>query len=147
MIRITNLTFGYDGSYENVFDNVSFTIDSDWKLGLIGRNGKGKTTLLKLLMGKYEYNGSIVSNEEFDYFPFENTDNEKTAYDIAEEHSPDIEQWKLDYEISQLDMDQEVLTRPFKTLSKGEQTKVLLAILFLRENNFLLIDEPTSHLD
>ena len=147
MIRIANLTFGYDGSYENVFDNVSFTIDSDWKLGLIGRNGKGKTTLLKLLMGKYEYNGSIVSNEEFDYFPFENADNEKTAYDIAEEHSPDIEQWKLDYEISQLDMDQEVLTRPFKTLSKGEQTKVLLAILFLRENNFLLIDEPTNHLD
>ena len=147
MIRITNLTFGYDGSYENVFDDVSFTIDSDWKLGLIGRNGKGKTTLLKLLMGKYEYNGTITSNEEFDYFPFENVDYNKTAYEIAEEHTPDTEQWKLEYEISQLDMNQEVLSRPFRTLSKGEQTKVLLAILFLRENNFLLIDEPTNHLD
>ena len=59
-ITVTNLTFGYDGNAENVFENVTFTIDTNWKLGLIGRNGKGKTTFLNLLMGKYEYDGSIV---------------------------------------------------------------------------------------
>ena len=53
-ISVSNLTFGYEGSYSNVFDNVSFTLDSDWKVGFIGRNGKGKTTLLNLLIGKYK---------------------------------------------------------------------------------------------
>ena len=48
-ITVSNLTFGYEGSLENVFEDVSFNIDTDWKLGLIGRNGKGKTTILKLL--------------------------------------------------------------------------------------------------
>ena len=53
-ITVNNLTYSYDGSYSNIFENVSFNIDTDWKLGLIGRNGKGKTTFLKLLQGKYE---------------------------------------------------------------------------------------------
>lgn len=147
MIKVSNLTFGYDGSSENVFENVSFTIDSNWKLGFIGRNGKGKTTFLKLLMNQYEYNGNISSNEVFDYFPFEVPDTSIDSYAIAEYHTPNYEEWKLVYEVSLLDMDPEILTRPFNTLSKGEQTKVLLAILFLRDNNFLLIDEPTNHLD
>lgn len=147
MIKVSNLTFGYDGSSENVFENVSFTIDSNWKLGFIGRNGKGKTTFLKLLMNQYEYNGNISSNEAFDYFPFEVPDTSVDSYAIAEYHTPNYEEWKLVYEVSLLDMDPEILTRPFNTLSKGEQTKVLLAILFLRDNNFLLIDEPTNHLD
>ncbi len=49
-IKISGLTFGYEGSSENVFENVSFSIDTDWKLGFIGRNGKGKTTFLRLLL-------------------------------------------------------------------------------------------------
>ena len=68
LISVNNLTFGYDGSLKNIFENVSFNIDTDWKLGLIGRNGKGKTTFLKLLLGKYEYQGAISKNVEFDYF-------------------------------------------------------------------------------
>ena len=43
-ITVNNLSFCYEGSFENVFEDVSFNIDTDWKLGLIGRNGKGKTT-------------------------------------------------------------------------------------------------------
>ena len=71
IIDIKNLTFAYEGSYDNVFENVSFRIDTDWKLGLIGRNGKGKTTFLRLLQGKYEYKGIISKNVDVDYFPFE----------------------------------------------------------------------------
>ena len=71
LISVKNLTFGYDGDYINIFENVSFNIDTDWKLGLIGRNGKGKTTFLKLLQGKFEYKGTILKNVDFDYFPFE----------------------------------------------------------------------------
>ena len=57
LINISNLTFAYPGSSENIFENVSFQIDSSWKLGFIGRNGRGKTTFLNLLCGKYEYKG------------------------------------------------------------------------------------------
>lgn len=48
-ITVSNLTFCCEGSYDNIFENVSFQIDTDWKLGFIGRNGKGKTTFLRLL--------------------------------------------------------------------------------------------------
>ena len=51
-IQITNLTFSYDTSFDPIFENVSFQIDTDWKLGFIGRNGRGKTTFLNLLLGK-----------------------------------------------------------------------------------------------
>ena len=70
MIQVSDLTFGYEGSYETLFDHVSFRLDTDWRLGLVGRNGRGKTTLLRLLQHKYEYRGTIRADVPFDYFPF-----------------------------------------------------------------------------
>lgn len=58
-IMVNNLTFYYEGSPDYIFDHVSFSIDTNWKLGFIGRNGKGKTTFLNLLLGAYEYQGTI----------------------------------------------------------------------------------------
>lgn len=147
MIKVNNLTFNYDTHPDNIFENVSFNIDTDWKLGFIGRNGKGKTTFLNLLLGKYEYGGKIFSDVKFDYFPFEVSNDNLNSYEIAMQRVYSYEEWKLQKEISLLNMNEDILLRPFNTLSKGEQTKVLLAILFLNENNFLLIDEPTNHLD
>ena len=137
MIKVSNLTFSYDNQPDNIFENVSFIIDTNWKLGFIGRNGKGKTTFLNLLLGKYDYEGSILHDVTFDYFPLEVKDNNLTSYEIAKEYIDEYDIWKLEREISLLDLDQEILSRPFKTLSKGEQTKVLLAILFLKDNNCL----------
>ena len=51
-ICVNNLTFSYDGSYDYIFKNASFTIDTDWKLGFTGRNGRGKTTFLQLLASR-----------------------------------------------------------------------------------------------
>lgn len=53
-----------------MFEDLSVQMDTDWRLGLIGRNGRGKTTLLRLLMGWEEYTGQISSQVDFDYFPF-----------------------------------------------------------------------------
>ena len=75
-ISINNLTFGYEGSFDYVFENVSFSIDTNWKLGFIGRNGKGKTTFLNILLGKYEYQGSIATSTVFDYFPYQISEQE-----------------------------------------------------------------------
>lgn len=147
MIRVENLTFSYPSSYDTIFDNVTFQIDTDWKLGFVGRNGKGKTTLLNLFLGKYEYRGKIISSVQFDYFPYPVSDKKRMTEDILYEVCPLAEEWELMRELSYLDVSADVLWRRFETLSNGEQTKVLLAALFLNENHFLLIDEPTNHLD
>ncbi|MDE5908740.1 MAG: ABC-F type ribosomal protection protein [Lachnospiraceae bacterium] len=146
-ISVSNLTFCYEGSYDYIFEKVSFQVDTDWKLGFIARNGKGKTTFLKLLMGQYEFQGKISASVLFDYFPFEVKDKDKNTIDVIEEIYPDYEFWKVCRELNFLKVDGEVFYRPFRTLSNGEQTKVMLALLFSKENHFLLIDEPTNHLD
>ena len=147
LINVSNLTFGYDGSYDNIFENASFQLDSSWRLGFTGRNGRGKTTFLRLLQGCYEYAGSITASVDFEYFPYEVEDKTLLTYEVIGEIYADYLQWQLLRELNLLKVSEDVLYRPFGTLSNGEQTKVLLAVLFLKENNFLLIDEPTNHLD
>jgi lincosamide and streptogramin A transport system ATP-binding/permease protein len=98
-------------------------------------------------MGEYEYSGTISASVDFEYFPFTVSDTSKNTEDILNSIVSPGEEWKILKELSKLDIHEDVLHRPFSTLSNGEQTKVLLAGLFLRENSFLLIDEPTNHLD
>ena len=147
LISVNSLTFGYEGSYNNVFEDVSFNIDTDWKLGLIGRNGKGKTTFLKLLQGKYEYQGSISKSVDVDYFPFEVANKNRLSIEIVNEIAPKVEDWEIIKELNIFNTDAEILYKNFNLLSGGEQVKILLIGLFLKGNNFLLIDEPTNHLD
>ena len=147
LISVNNLTFGYDGSYNTIFEDVSFNIDTDWKLGLIGRNGKGKTTFLKLLQGEYEYKGTISKSVDVDYFPFEVTNKDRMAIEIVNEIAPNAQDWEIMKELNLLNTNTEILYRSFNLLSGGEQVKILLISLFLKGNNFLLIDEPTNHLD
>lgn len=147
LIQIDHLNFTYEGSFDPVFENVTFQIDTDWKLGFIGRNGKGKTTFLKLLMNQYAYSGSITASVEFEYFPFTVETPALMTYEALDRVNPVMEQWEVIRELNQLDADPEILYRPFDSLSFGEQTKALLAALFLKEHAFLLIDEPTNHLD
>ena len=146
LINISHLSFAHDGG-QTIFDQVSLQLDTNWKLGLIGRNGRGKTTFLKLLHGKFPYSGSIHTPVVMDYFPFTVENPEKTGLDAARSICTDLEEWRLEREASLMELSLEVLARPFKTLSGGEATKLLLAALFLRENTFLLIDEPANHLD
>ena len=148
-INVSNLTFGYEGSYDTIFENVSFSIDTSWKLGFVGRNGKGKTTFLQLLLGKYECQGAITRSVVFDYFPYpmKQKDLERTAAELMEDWKAGVESWRVLCELEKVDMDAELLYRPFGTLSFGERTRVMLAVLFSGENDFLLIDEPTNHLD
>ena len=91
MIRVKNLTFGYEGSYENVFENVNFQMDTDWKLGFTGRNGRGKTTFLKLLTGQMQYSGSIDASVDFEYFPYSVQNPEDFAVDVIREIAPAAE--------------------------------------------------------
>ena len=147
-IVISDLSFCYEGSSEQIFEHVSLNLDTDWKLGLIGRNGKGKTTFLRLLLGEYAYQGSIRAPEGFAYFPFDTAGMEnRETLELAERVFPDYEFWKIARELELLHLSPEILFRPFGELSQGERNKVMLAILFSGDHVFLLIDEPTNHLD
>lgn len=99
LIDITNLSFAYDGSYEPVFEKVSFQIDTDWKLGFIGRNGRGKTTFLNLLMGNYPYQGSISSSVSFDYFPFTIASKDEIAQTVIRNKIAPFTEWETQMEL------------------------------------------------
>jgi ATPase subunit of ABC transporter with duplicated ATPase domains len=89
LIRVTVLTFHYEGSYDNIFEHASFSIDTAWKLGFTGRNGRGKTTFLKLLAGEHNYQGTIESSVSFEYFPYPARDPDDITIDVIRAICPD----------------------------------------------------------
>ncbi|MBP1925833.1 lincosamide and streptogramin A transport system ATP-binding/permease protein [Sedimentibacter acidaminivorans] len=95
LISVNNLTFCYETNYENIFENTSFDIDTDWKLGFIGRNGRGKTTFLQLLMGKYKCKGTITSSVQFDYFPFKVV-NEYNTLEVVKNIIAPFAEWEYE---------------------------------------------------
>lgn len=145
--QIRDLSFTYDGSYTPVFEHLDISADISWRLALIARNGRGKTTLLRLMRGLYPYRGKIDLPLTPVYFPFDVPDPTQLTLFVMQEAAPDAPEWKLRRELNLLKVDEDTLWRPFDTLSQGEQTKALLAALFSREDAYPMIDEPTNHLD
>lgn len=143
VIDIDTLTFGYEGTGDYVFENFSVRLDTGWRLGLVGRNGRGKTTLLKLLAGRLPYRGRIAADCRFVSFPFDVPDGAPVE-DVGA--CVGGEEWRFLHELDLLGASG-LLGRTFDTLSPGERTRVMLAALFAAEDGFPLIDEPTNHLD
>ncbi|ETT86441.1 ATP-binding cassette domain-containing protein [Viridibacillus sp. FSL R5-0477] len=147
-ILIKNMTFKYLSMLKPIFKNVNLNINENWKLGLVGRNGRGKTTFLKILLNQLEYKGSIQSILDFKYFPsFPDTHKNLTALEVLLKQNPHIDIWQIERELTYMDISHDILDKSFNVLSGGEQTKLLLIELFLNENSFPLIDEPTNNLD
>lgn len=146
-IQVNNLNFTYDNATYKVFDNVSFAFDTNYKLGLIGRNGKGKTTFLKLLNNELDDGGAIINKPITSYFPYNIIDETLDVSSLIYTLEPDVEYWKFLKEFHLLELEDNLLERAYNTLSGGEKTKVQLALLFSFDTHYLLIDEPTNHLD
>ena len=146
-IQFSNVTFSYGGQETPLFDDLNLILDDRWRTGLIGRNGRGKSSLLRLLTSQLEYTGNIEAPQRFVCFPLENLPGEMNGRDAVLSCLPELEEWRLQREMNHLSLPEEVLERPLQTLSPGEQTKLQLAALFALEDCFPLIDEPTTHLD
>ena len=146
IIRIDDLTFAYEGAPEPVFRGLTLELDDTWKLALTGRNGRGKTTLLKLLSGELDARGRIHAAARFARFPFAVEDAALPAR-AAMAAVCGAEDWRIEREAGRIGLDEGALDRPLATLSGGERMKALLSALFLIEGCVPLIDEPTNHLD
>ena len=148
LIQISDLTFSYENSYEDVFSHLDLRLDTNWRLGLVGRNGRGKTTLLRLLSGALSpVSGSVSVPVPVSSFPLPLSLDDTMTLTALEDCFPALEEWRLLRELHRLETDPEVLYRPLSTLSGGERVKVQLAALFQQPDAYLLIDEPTDHLD
>lgn len=146
LIGIKKLSFKYDDQEEPLFDNVNLNLDSSWRLGLIGRNGRGKTTFLNILRGNLDYKGKIDYKQVFTYYPYKVHDVDNyTLYALQQVRN--FEEWQLERELNLMNVDLNLLWKPFKELSGGEKAKILLALCFIESDSFPLLDEPTNHLD
>lgn len=144
-ISIKDLTFAYPGQPE-LFSNASFELATTWRLGLLGRNGRGKTTLFKILQNKLPFKGQINVPLELAYFPQPLQNKQELAL-FCLQATTDFEEWELRREMQLFGLKEELLWQPFDTLSGGEQTKLMLCALFCQKDAFFLLDEPTNHLD
>lgn len=182
-IIVDNLSFYYDKYYYPVFENVNFQIDTSWKLGLIGRNGRGKTTLLKLIHEILEPSGGKIQKELITaFYPYEldfNYSNveafmkeniaglssvEKKIHELEINNKTESDEYSnllniyielggysiqsnILKELKMIDIDPAILQREYSELSNGEQTKLQIVIIFLKNPDFILLDEPSNHLD
>lgn len=160
-VEIKDLTFAYENADKNIFDNLTATISAGEKIAIIGENGVGKTTLLKLLMSELSaQNGEIkwAEKAQLGYYAQDHSDEFKSEQNLTE--------WVSGYARASLQEDGggdlETLVRgtlgrllfsgdevkkPVNVISGGEQGRMIFGKLMLSRPNVLLMDEPTNHLD
>lgn len=179
-----NLSFSHPAPATDVFSHLELLIDTQWRAGLVGRNGRGKTTLMKLIARELTPdNGELIHALTTHYFPFHPSDPGATVFSIVKNAVAPFDAWErrletllaagteqalseyaelltqyerhggytIDARVAQaldrLDIDAGKHNRPFMSLSGGEQTRALIASLFVMDGCYPLIDEPTNHLD
>lgn len=144
LISVNNLS--KTNGIKNIVDNVSFSIEENDKVALIGINGTGKSTLLKILAGIENYQGEIIKKKDMtiSYLPQNPSfDPNKT---IIEEASVTVDKpYEIKAMLNKLGISD--YNQPIKELSGGQQKRVALAITLLKPCDLLILDEPTNHLD
>ncbi len=158
-VEVNNLTFGYDGMEKPLINNFTFAIEAGEKVGIIGENGVGKTTLLKLLEGKLQpQKGSIKWAEKVRISTYEQDHEDDFKSDIS------LTDWMADFvrksgyegedaetqnrgTLGRLLFGGDTVKKPVRVLSGGEKGRMIFGRLMLSRTNVMLMDEPTNHLD
>lgn len=151
MLKVQDLSISFDG--KQVFENLNFVINDKEKVGLIGRNGCGKTTLFKILSGKikdYEGEVSIPKGYKVGYLEQHLQFTQETVLEEACLALPEYKKeatWDAEKILTQLGFSEEDKQKSPQEFSGGWQIRLNLAKLLISEPNILLLDEPTNYLD
>lgn len=150
VLTIEGLTKGFDSL--SLFENLSFEIKRGEKVSIIGDNGTGKTTILKLITNTIPLDSgkiSLGSNVKIGYYDQEHQvlDMDKSIFDEIHDTYPNLTQTKIRNTLAAFLFTEDDVFKRIKDLSGGERGRVSLAKLMLSEANLLILDEPTNHLD
>lgn len=150
VLEVEGLTKSFDG--RPLFEGVSFYLGKGWKVGLVGENGVGKTTLFRILLGKMDEDEGVVSfgsAVKLAYFDQEqaNLDDEKTVIDEFWDAYPQMDHYRVRSNLAKFQFVGDDIFQVVGDLSGGEKSRLALLKLMLSKANLLLLDEPTNHLD
>lgn len=151
VMSVKNLSFGYEKDFP-LFKNVNFEIERNQKVAIVAPNGKGKTTLFKLLVNKLKPStGTIAYDEKSEFAIFEQDEysslelNKSVFENVSNAVNATYE--KVRSFLGAFLFDSESIEKKVKVLSGGEKNRVKLVKALLKNANLLLLDEPTNHLD
>lgn len=150
VLTVDHLTKGFDGT--TLFENISFEIKRGEHVAIIGDNGTGKTTLLKILNELLPADSgtfTLGSNVEIGYYDQEHhvLHMEKTAFEEIQDTYPHMTNTEVRNVLAAFLFTGDDVFKQIKSLSGGERGRISLAKLMLSDANFLILDEPTNHLD
>lgn len=151
VLEVKNIAMGYDDN-ELLFDNLNFNIYKYDKIGLIGPNGVGKSTLFKIILKELKEKAGTVkygTNVNIGYYDQEqkNLNLDNTIIEEIRDEKPLMKDGIIRSYLARFLFKSEDVFKMLKDLSGGEKARVSLLKLMLSKSNFLLLDEPTNHLD
>jgi ATP-binding cassette subfamily F protein 3 len=153
LLEARDLSFGYGGDSPLLIKDLSFTVSKGDRIGVIGKNGKGKTTLLNLLNGEMKpLSGDVNVNQntKMAFFGQTNIDRLTRANTVEQElmySQPDCTRGIARRICGAMMFEGDSALKKIEVLSGGERARVLLGKLLISPANMLLLDEPTNHLD
>ncbi len=152
VLQVKNLAITINETGKKLYEKISFKINRNEKVAIIGKNGVGKTTLIKAILNKIKYDeGTVKWGEKvkISYFEQENSNLNLENIVMDEIHNrfpkkTDLELRKL---YAKLLITDDMVFKKIKELSGANRVKVVFAIMMLERSNVLILDEPTNHLD
>lgn len=150
-VKDVDITVGNGADKKTLAEHISFEIKRGEKLGIIGDNGIGKSTFLKIIQGMLPHSGRIrwASNVRISYFEQEsaNLDPYNTVMDELHRHYPILTDLDIRSLLGRVGITGENVFKETGVISGGERAKVCFALMTLEKGNVLILDEPTNHLD
>ncbi|MBU5466944.1 ABC-F family ATP-binding cassette domain-containing protein [Virgibacillus sp. MSJ-26] len=152
VLKLEDLSFQYKDDTDKLFHGLNLHINRGDRMALIGPNGVGKTTLLKVILGRLDASSGVIqkgTNVQIGYYDQEQADlnSQKTVLDELWDGYPQINEADIRTVLGNFLFSGEDVLKHVSSLSGGEKARLALAKLKMQNSNLLILDEPTNHLD